>query len=61
MRRKTRVRIFRTGILIALALAFAGGIYALCRFPRLREFAVILFVSTIFSIVLQIAEERSAS
>ena len=61
LRRRTRVRILRTGFLAAVTAAMTGGVYALYRFPRLREFAVILLISTILAIWLQIMEERSSS
>lgn len=61
LRRRTRVRILRTGFLTAVTAAMTGGVYALYRFPRLREFAVILLISTILAIWLQIMEERSSS
>ena len=61
LRRRTRVRILRTGFLTAVTAAMTGGVYALYRFPKLREFAVILLISTILAIWLQIMEERSSS
>lgn len=61
LRRRTQVRILRTGFLAAVAAAMTGGVYALYRFPKLREFAVILLISTILAIWLQIMEERSSS
>ena len=61
LRKRTRVRILRTGFLAAVAAAMTGGVYALFRFPRLREFAVILLISTILAVWLQIVEERSGS
>ena len=61
LRRRTRVRILRTGFLTAVTAAMTGGVYALYRFPGLREFAVILLISTILAIWLQIMEERSSS
>lgn len=61
LRRRTRIRILRTGFLAAVTAVMTGGVYALYRFPRLREFAVILLISTILAIWLQIREERSGS
>ena len=59
LRKRTRVRILRTGFLAAVTASLTGGVYALYRFPRLREFAVILLVSTVLAIWMQIMEERS--
>lgn len=59
LRKRTRVRILRTGFLAAVAAAMTGSAYALYRFPRLREFAVILLVSAVLAIWMQIMEERA--
>jgi len=61
IRKRTRVRIQRVGFLTTVAAALTGIIYALVRFPKAREFAVILLVSTVLAIWMQIMEERSGN